>query len=223
MTKLISTFLFAQVLLGGQPLVRDGEKRDAPRKMTLRIYDHANLDSGVMQRAQRQTERIFEQFGVETAWLHCPTSPEQLASNRACAGRLQPNDLVLKILPSEMSKRFGFKRGIFGFALPTAVGTPGNNISLFFARVQDLAYYGGVGRGYENAQAIILGHMMAHEIGHLLLGPDSHSSKGVMNFPWDKRVLQDMERGRLKFTTKEQARIHAELERRWALYLTSTR
>jgi hypothetical protein len=137
-----------------------------------------------------------------------------MAFNRSCAARMGAHDLALKLLPASMSKRFGFKTGIFGFALPTADGVPGNHISLFVARVLDLAYYGGVGRGYENAQEIILGHMMAHEIGHLLLGPDSHSRRGVMSFPWDKRTLTNMERGRLRFSAKERSGIEQELGRR---------
>ena len=162
--------------------------------------------------------RIFQRFAIETAWLHCPTSPEQLSANRACSGRPGPNHLVLKLLPESMSKRYGFKRGIFGFALPTAKARPGVAISLFFARVLDLAYYGGVGTSFEDAQALILGHMMAHEVGHLLLGPGSHSAKGIMAFPWDKKILTSMERRRLKFTAEEQAMILKEMKRRSDLY-----
>jgi len=116
-----------------------------------------------------------------------------------------------------MSKKFGFPRGIFGFALPTSGGRPGDAISLFYELVVDLAYHGGVGTSFADAQALILGHLMAHEVGHLLLGPNSHSSKGVMSFPWARRTLTDMERGRLKFSGTEREAIHRELDRRTRL------
>lgn len=175
--------------------------------MTLRVYNYAHVHDDILKRAARQTNRIFHRFGVEIEWLHCPTSRKQVASNRTCSARLGPNHLVLNLLPAHMSKLYGFRRGVFGFAAPTTDGLPGTHISLFFARVVDLAFHGTVGTGFEDAQAIILGHMIAHEIGHLLLGPGSHGNKGVMKFPWDRRVLMSMERGRLRFTAREQSRI----------------
>ncbi len=191
--------------------------RDQPNPssiLTLRVYNYAGIKPLILNRAKRHTDRIFKDFGIETAWLDCPTSPEDMAFNRSCAARIGAHDLALKLLPASMSKRFGFKTGIFGFALPTADGVPGNHISLFVARVLDPAYHGSVGASFENAQEIILGHMMAHEIGHLLLGPNSHSRRGVMSFPWGKRTLTNMERGRLRFTAKGQSRIEQELGRR---------
>jgi hypothetical protein len=84
---------------------------DTPTRITLRVYNYAEVPASVLRRAERQMDRIFNRFGVETTWLYCPTSPEQLVSNRACSGRLGPNDLVLKLLPASMSKRYGFRRG----------------------------------------------------------------------------------------------------------------
>jgi hypothetical protein len=113
-----------------------------------------------------------------------------------------------------MSNLHGYPPDVFGIAASSKGGLPGSHISIFFSRVLDLAFYGTVGTSFEDAQAIILGHMIAHEIGHLLLGPDSHGTKGVMKFPWDRRVLESMERGRLRFTTGEQKRILGELRSR---------
>lgn len=183
-------------------------------QITVRVYNYARVLTDILTRAQSQMQRIFNRFGVEVDWLDCPISPEHLSSNRTCSSRLGPNHLVLKLLPASMSKRYGLRGDIFGFASPTKDGLPGAHISIFFSRVLDLAYHGAVGSSFEDAQAIILGHMMAHEVGHLLLGPDSHGSRGVMKFPWDRRVLESMERGRLRFTTGEQKRILGELRSR---------
>ena len=144
-----------------------------------------------------------------------------MVTNRACAAKPGPDNLTLNLLPRSMSKKYGFNSGIFGFALPTAKGLPGQSIRLFVERVLDLAYYGGVGTSFEDAQAIILGHMILHEVGHLLLGPNSHSPSGVMGFPWDKRTLTNVERGRLKFSTGESSKIRKELQRRLDLIADS--
>jgi len=212
MARLFLALALAPALLGDQP---PGPSQC--QELTLRQYNYAKLHPHVLREARREAARLFENFGVKPHWLLCPTSPSEMQSNRECADELAPSDLVLNLLPPSMSKKYGFKNGIFGFALPTAKGAPGNHISLFVARVTDLAYHGSVGTTLQDAQAIILGHMIAHEIGHLLLGPNSHSSKGLMRFPWTKKVLQEMERGRLNFTIDEQSKIRLEMARRAAI------
>ena len=34
-----------------------------------------------------------------------------------------------------------------------------------------------------SSQSMILGHLMVHELGHLLLDTDSHSPRGIMSSP----------------------------------------
>jgi hypothetical protein len=38
----------------------------------------------------------------------------------------------------------------------------------------------------------ILGHAVAHEIGHLLMGTNSHSSRGLMRGNWKVDALHEM-------------------------------
>ena len=220
MKKLIPALVLATVFFCGRPAIAAGDQPEKRQTLTLRIYNYAQVQAHVLDQAKRESNRIFNQLGIETNWLDCPTSPEQIAANSSCAAKPGPDHLILNLLPKSMSKKYGFKRGIFGFALPTAKGMPGNAISLFFDSVLDLAYYGGVGTSFRDAQAIILGHMIVHEVGHLLLGPNSHSSEGVMSFPWNKRTLTDMERGRLTFTPTERSKIDSELLRRYELLKT---
>ena len=182
--------------------------------MVVRVYNHAGASAFVLINAQRKADQVFEPAGVDIEWLDCPTSVDEMAANRACAAALDANHLVVQLLPHSMSKKYGLRREVFGFALPTTSGRPGNQISLFFKRVLDLAYYGSVGTDFEDAQGIILGYMMAHEIGHLLLGPESHAASGVMSFPWGKRTLTSMERGGLQFSPGESEEIREELARR---------
>ncbi len=217
MRKCTSAALLAAVLLFDRSPVSAQERLSAGRRLTLRTYNYAEALPEVVASAKRRADRLLRDAAIETEWRDCPTSPERLATNRACRDPLGPTHVVLNLLPRSMSRKYGLRRGIFGFALPAPNGAPGNKISLFFGRVLDLAYYGEVGTSFENAQAIILGHMMAHEVGHLLLGVDSHSSSGVMGFPWDKRTLKIMERGRLRFSAAELKRMQRAVMRRASL------
>ncbi len=49
----------------------------------------------------------------------------------------------------------------------------------------------------------ILGHAVAHEIGHLLLATDAHSLIGIMKENYDNDDLFAMGRGRLVFEPEQ--------------------
>jgi hypothetical protein len=51
---------------------------------------------------------------------------------------------------------------------------------------------------------IILGSVIAHEIGHLLLGPNAHMESGIMQAQWTREQLNQAFRGRLMFTLAQQ-------------------
>jgi hypothetical protein len=74
---------------------------------------------------------------------------------------------------------------------------------VFFRQVQDFA------RTYRVDLSTMLAHVIAHEIGHLLLPGNAHSSTGVMQAGWDKALVHDAARGSLTFTESQAARIRA--------------
>jgi hypothetical protein len=49
----------------------------------------------------------------------------------------------------------------------------------------------------------ILGHLVAHELGHLLLGAGSHSSHGIMQVPWHLKELDIIAQGLMVFRPQE--------------------
>ena len=52
-----------------------------------------------------------------------------------------------------------------------------------------------------SSYAVILGHVMAHELGHLLLGAGGHAATGLMHVPWYKKELESIAQGSLVFTS----------------------
>jgi hypothetical protein len=53
------------------------------------------------------------------------------------------------------------------------------------------------------ALADILGNVMAHELGHLLLGSSSHAGMGIMRAHWQGEELRRLSRGSLSFTNEQ--------------------
>jgi hypothetical protein len=83
-----------------------------------------------------------------------------------------------------------------GFALPCSQGKAGCMAYIFYSRIETLAANGDAGL------SDILGHAMAHEIGHLLLGP-GHSQVGIMQAEWTREDLASAARNQLSFTPQQ--------------------
>jgi hypothetical protein len=62
------------------------------------------------------------------------------------------------------------------------------------------------------SQVQLLGYVMAHEIGHLLLGSNAHSHLGIMKPRWSTAELQSISMGRLSFAADQCREIHNKLE-----------
>ena len=174
-------------------------------ELTMRIYDYAELSSGYLLRAADKARHVYRQVGIETRWMQCRVSLDVPEMDPACATEPGPTVLQMKILPEVMAERFGLGEGVFGFALPPREGGFGNVASLFHDRVRKLAETTGT------PAEVVLGHMLAHEAGHLLLGVSSHSAKGIMHVPWRAADLQRAEMGGLKFSREQAERMRKQV------------
>ena len=176
-------------------------------EITVRVYNYARVPSGTLARAQKEATRIFRQIGVKLAWSPCPLSAAERQGNPACRGRMGPTDLQLRILPRSMAERSGLPSRTFGFAVLSKKGEFGSLTNVFYHRVKELSQ-----RQY--GWSLILGHLMAHEMGHLLLGIGSHSDRGIMRVPWDPKQLDRAAMGNLLFTPAQAERIRAQVQDR---------
>ena len=108
-----------------------------------------------------------------------------------------------------MSQRLAPRSTTFGLALPAKEEGFGKITYLFCDRIEKEC-----GRKGSLPEYVMIGHVMAHEMGHLFLGRGSHSGKGIMRFPSHKADLERASRGGLLFTSREAKRIRAEILKR---------
>jgi len=153
------------------------------------VYNQAGVSGEVLSQAEQDATRIFRVSGVRTTWLECSTAE---VAGTDCRGLPQPGDIVLQIV-HETRK---LKADVFGAAFLGQDGT-GEYTNVFYDRVNEL------NRGWTVPLAEVLGHVMAHEVGHLLLGLNSHSTLGIMRGYWDSDELKAIERGRLLFSSAQ--------------------
>ncbi len=179
-------------------------------ELTVRVFSYAQVSSQTLGEAEQKATWIFRRAGVETVWLDCGPSAPDVQTNPACKQLLGPTDIVLRILPGSKAARaaYGYRCGTLGFALQSTNGGVGSYASIFYDRVEDLAKAGIA------SPALVLGHGMAHEIGHLLLGSTAHSLTGIMAAEWGRSDLTRAAMGDLLFHHQQSDLMRAELQAR---------
>ncbi len=192
-------FLSAFVLLLGFQSALSAASQTAPSfesiNLTVRVYNFAKIESYTVERAQKRISAILGQAGVELNWIPCPRNASEVAEFPACTSELGPTDLILKLVPRFDMEKNGLKKSAFGMSM-------GRNIIISCERLQDVAKNG------EQTCEKILGLTVAHEIGHALLGSNSHSARGIMRLHWDPEDLQKESRQSSYFTEEQVQLIH---------------
>ena len=184
----------------------DGHKTPAPR-LIVRVSNYAQVPLETQSVGQRIAARIFHRAGIETSWLDCSLTSEGKYRMPDCEESDAASSLALRLVPASPATVAHFGSQTLGVAAQPQKGTPAI-AGVFYDRVQKLA------RGDAASTAMILGHAMAHELGHLLLGTNSHSPVGLMRAQWNSRDLQLASAGDLDFTAHQAASLREELVRR---------
>lgn len=165
-------------------------------ELTIRLYDYAEMAQGTFERSRRQADEILTRAGLQVHWQVCPISKEEAKLNRECARRADVRTIQLRILSKEMAKKMT-NRGIeFGYAVALSEGF-GVVAGVYYDRTLREANSIGL------APHVMLGHTMAHEVGHLLLGQQSHSSSGIMSPNWREKEVNLAKKGRFVFTGQQ--------------------
>lgn len=193
--------------LSAAPANRTGE---LPPELTLtvRVYNYAKVPAGKLRRAEDEARGVIGGADVETIWLDCTAAGPELRPGRGsrhqeCSATAAVEDIVtLRILNRFDHNGATLKPGIFGYANRPEVAT------VLYDRIAAFADRDG----YEEDAAVLLGEIVAHEIGHLLLGPDAHSPAGIMRGHWDRAQVRRAILGTLMFTSDESSKIRAAIE-----------
>jgi hypothetical protein len=173
----------------------------AKAQIKVRLYNYAEAPIGTLQQAREVASGVFDKIGVGVKWLNCYSPDSQQQLDPDCSEATTPTTLQLRIAARSTNAQISG----FGIALPALDGGFSKHAIVFYGRVEELV------RLADSTRVAVLGHIMAHEIGHLLLGPGSHSSEGIMQFPWTKKEVGLADKGWLRFTQHQAERIRAEV------------
>jgi len=172
----------------------------ASARLTISVYNDAEVPVDVMGRAQEQAGRAFRHAGIEVTWLNCRVPAVSEEASRTCREAVFPEHLHLRIV----RKSLGLKGETLGISFQGEDGS-GCYADLFYEPMEQLQKSDGADI------ASLLGHVAAHEIGHLLLGNNSHAAAGIMHAHWTTEELASARVGGLAFLEKESRRMRARL------------
>jgi hypothetical protein len=149
--------------------------RSADLKMLVRVDNHAGISANKLKFAESEAAKIYAKAGVDLEWHQCPVTVHAESADAACATPLTPSDLRLRIVDSVKLKGVHASSEASGYAFGD------------LALVQ-LQYLQKLPTPSEYFRDMMLGRVIAHEIGHALLGPE-HSYQGIMQARWGNEQL----------------------------------
>ena len=183
------------------PVLEDSQ--DLGGRPAIRVCNVAQVDAAILQQAKQVAEQIFLNAGIELRWMDCLGR-----GNDASADGRPPaaHEIVLRIIRQTKQAIDATGQFVAGQAIRPAPEVSGGVITIFYERTEMVAEqlrYQYPELKVDAARGIVMGHLMAHEIGHLLLPTPAHAAAGIMKAQLDSRDWGQAVRGVLRFTDKE--------------------
>jgi hypothetical protein len=182
----------AAVLNLVSPIKSLASDTDSSLAVTVLIFNFRGVPDKTIVKAEKEAGRILQKAGVHVIWRDCPTGDEHC---RKGPGRV----FFLAMMAGPVQNKF--LDTISGYAL----------LSDHLAAV----YYDYLprmpgGESNKNDTALVLGCVIAHELGHLLLGPRGHSMGGIMQAHWGIEQMRRALMSQLSFLPEEARLMHAD-------------
>jgi hypothetical protein len=203
---------WASVLLGvtGLELVAIGANPGTTASpVVIRVYNTANVEPENLLGAEQVVTRILAGAGIPTEWRSGDQSDPEAhfldytdSPAPTCHEPLKSRELTLEI---EETAPGWMPKTLLGRSLPCA--RRGILAMVFQDRISSVVEHNGI--SYDR----VLGHAIAHEIGHVLLQSDTHAAFGLMRGIWTARDWQRAAVSDVGFSPQEAAQIRASLEK----------
>jgi hypothetical protein len=178
--------------------------------ITVEVKNAARITHYTVSRAEAVASSLFERAGIEIEWIECfSASIDPWQSS--CLETTNTDQFTIVIRQNHGTARV--HDTALGYSLPFS--GMHNHAAVFWQSVSRTAQ--------RNSDAVdertLLGMVMAHELGHLLMGSGRHGP-GVMNAGWRRSDFREMGQCRFRFTLEQAAQLRRGLENRNRTVLT---
>ncbi|HTF67141.1 MAG TPA: hypothetical protein VK638_31100 [Edaphobacter sp.] len=177
-------------------------KEEPTVNISVLVYNYAEVAPGILAGAEHQADRILNQAGVRVVWVDCSVKPAQLDEKSICRDGWGYRNIGLRLLSRHIPTRF--HDFTFGFAVSPGLASVYYRDAALMAERQQL----------RSDLPLLLGGLMVHEIGHLLLDSYGHSPTGVMQAEWGPTQIQQSLTGLMTFTPAQSTLIREQVQTR---------
>jgi len=134
----------------------------------VHITNNASVPSRALDAALTRAAEVFRRIGVRLRWLDRLPSPSEPP----------PAPYLIVLLSADAVKanaaRHEIPDAVIGQAIP-----PARRAYIYYQRIRTMSLK------RERDVSVTLGYAIAHELGHLMLPPNSHSQGGIMRESFD--------------------------------------
>lgn len=176
------------------PCITLGSRVDTDRpsvNVSISVFNDAHVEPFVLAVAQQKAESVFHRAGITLNWIDCG-SPGNWRPEAGCQDVSFPAHLSVRLV----TRKRGLSAETFGQSYLDGRGQ-GSYANVYAASLASAKALALINEGD------LLGYVVAHEVGHLLLGKSSHSPDGLMRAKWEVGQLLDAAHGKLGFTSGE--------------------
>jgi hypothetical protein len=154
---LMTALCSVELLTAGQP-------------MNVAVCNRGDVRGSVIADAKAETELVYRSAGVEIVWHECDAFPP-------AAGQAHDPWFVIRLRTDKPPQKLGpASLDVMGKAFVEDAG--GYMADAYLQAIQATSEL------HHAESGVLLGFVMAHELGHLILGV-GHTPDGVMQAAWD--------------------------------------
>jgi hypothetical protein len=166
------------------------------RTIALTVYDHAHISQSTLRTAEAEASRILAAAGLRARWVECPA----IAAEPVCNSATPANGYILRLLANSSDAS-----STAHDELATTNDRRPASTSIFYNRVAALA------GGNTSPSGVLLGRVMARQVGILLLGTVPLSHRGILQAHWSEQQLDLLAGGNVLFTPQQARSMQARL------------
>jgi hypothetical protein len=190
-------FRFARVVAASAVIW--GASASAEEGLRVRVWNYGRLRAEILSAAEAQVSEVFRRAGARLEWLDCDPYGRR---SEECAAPV-PDVVILRIMmESPLPGRLG--ADVLGRAYGESLADVYDSAVRFAAREP--------GAPLDCVYAMVI----AHEFGHVLLGPKAHTGFGLMRPRWEPEDFDAASKHRLNFRRRQCDAIRAALQARRA-------
>jgi hypothetical protein len=148
--------------------------------LAVRTYDAYGVASRDMATARATVQVLLKSAGIDIRWRECQAGEPSKSSDASCDEPIDSTEVLVRIASGVSWPN----DGALGYSAIDQLHRSGRLVTIFADRIEAASARGHVDSG------TLLGRVVAHEIGHILLGTTRHSPSGLMRARWSDDELQ---------------------------------